>query len=390
MNCNKEKFKRLGDYIQEVDVRNRDLQCSNLLGLSIAKVFIPSIANTVGTDFRPYKIVKHNQFAYVPVTSRNGDKITVALYDGQEDCIISQAYTSFEVKDVNELLPEYLMMWFRRPEFDRYARFKSHGSAREVFDWEEMCNVMMPIPDPDEQQRIVDQYNAIQKRIENNKQTISKLENTAQAIYRKMFVDDIDPENLPDGWELKSVNELSKSVRGVTYSSGDLLLDKDEIIKNGILVIRGNNIENSQFVEDDNVAFIPKSLVTEDKYVRKGEIVMTMSSGSPAHIGKCFFAGRDLGCVYGAFLNKFVPNEGCEYLLFLHFISDIFKIQVKKNANGCGIDNLNLGHFDEIFIPFNQDQLECFNSSVAPLFKHIANLESENIANSKLLLLLNL
>lgn len=214
MSYKSDSYKRLGDYIQEVDIRNRDLQCTKLLGLSIAKTFIPSIANTVGTDFRPYKIVKHNQFAYVPVTSRNGDKITVALYDGEEDCIISQAYISFEIKDTSKLLPEYLMIWFRRPEFDRYARFKSHGSAREVFDWEEMCNVLMPIPDIKEQKRIVDQYNAIQNRIETNKQTIVKLEETAQTIYRKMLVDDIAPENLPKGWSSTTVGELCPIITG--------------------------------------------------------------------------------------------------------------------------------------------------------------------------------
>lgn len=157
--------KRLGDYIRQVDVRNRDLAVENLLGLSIAKQFISSIANTIGTDMSNYKVVKPRQFGYVPVTSRNGDKITIALYNGKEPCIISQAYVVFEVKDETELLPEYLMMWFRRPEFDRYVRFKSHGSAREIFEWEEMCEVMLPVPPIEEQRKIVAEYQAIEKRI---------------------------------------------------------------------------------------------------------------------------------------------------------------------------------------------------------------------------------
>ena len=148
-------MKRLGDYIRQVDVRNRDLAVDNLLGLSISKQFIPSIANTIGTDMANYKVVQPRQFGYVPVTSRNGDKITVALYDGDKPCIISQAYIVFEVTDTDQLLPEYLMMWFRRPEFDRYARFKSHGSAREVFEWDEMCDVMLPVPSIEEQRKIV-------------------------------------------------------------------------------------------------------------------------------------------------------------------------------------------------------------------------------------------
>lgn len=213
-------YKRLGDYIRQVDVRNRDLAVSRLLGLSIAKRFIPSIANIIGTDMANYKIVKPRQFGYVPVTSRNGEKITIALYESDTPCIISQAYEVFEVIDEGKLLPEYLMMWFRRPEFDRYARFKSHGSAREVFEWEEMCDVMLPVPPIEKQRQIVAEYQAIERRIENNRRLIAALEDTARTIYRKMFVDDIDPENLPEGWRMGTIGDM------MTVSSGKTITDK--------------------------------------------------------------------------------------------------------------------------------------------------------------------
>jgi len=138
-------YKKLGPFIREVKVKNSDLQVDKLLGVSITKEFIPSIANTVGTDMSKYKIVHQNQFAYGPVTSRNGDKISVALLQ-EEACIISTSYTVFEIVDQQKLLPEYLMMWFRRPEFDRYARYMSHGSVREIFGWDEMCDVELPVP----------------------------------------------------------------------------------------------------------------------------------------------------------------------------------------------------------------------------------------------------
>jgi type I restriction enzyme S subunit len=202
-------YKRLGDYIRTVDVRNRDLAVEKLLGLSISKDFIGSIANTIGTDMSTYKVVSPRQFGYGPVTSRNGDKITIAFYTGEGNAIISQAYTVFEVIPDSQLLPEYLMLWFRRPEFDRYARFKSHGSAREVFDWDEMCDVMLPVPPIEEQRRIVAEYQAIEQRIENNRCLITKLEETAQTIYRKMFVDDIDVENLPEGWLMGTIDKLA-------------------------------------------------------------------------------------------------------------------------------------------------------------------------------------
>ena len=184
-------YKKLGPYIQVVNERNSNLNGNILLGVSIRKCFMPSIANTIGTDMSTYKLIKKNQFAYGPVTSRNGDKISVAILEDYDNALVSQAYVVFEIIDTNELDPEYLMMWFRRPEFDRYARFKSHGSAREIFDWSEMCDTELPIPSIEKQREIVKEYNTIVNRIALNEKLIQKLEETAQAIYMKQQ----NPEN---------------------------------------------------------------------------------------------------------------------------------------------------------------------------------------------------
>lgn len=159
------EYKKLGQYIRTVDIRNTDLVSMNLLGVSVKKQFIPSIANTVGTDFKKYKVVKKGQFTYIPDTSRRGDKIGIALLENYEIGIVSNIYTVFEIIDTNQLMPEYLMLWFSRPEFDRYARFKSHGSVREIFDWDEMCNVELPVPDIEKQRKIVKAYQTITDRI---------------------------------------------------------------------------------------------------------------------------------------------------------------------------------------------------------------------------------
>ena len=215
-------YKRLGDYIQEVNIRNKDLKQYPLLGVSIKKEMIISIANTVGTDMSTYKIIQKNQFAYGPVTSRNGDKISIAL-SNEEQALLSQAYVVFETN--NPLLPEYLMMWFRRPEFDRYARYKSHGSAREIFDWQEMSEVMLPIPSVEKQQEIVNEYHTIQKRINLNYQLINKLEETAQAIYKQWFVEGIDLQNLPVGWKTKVLSEIASIKGGKRLPKGEELND---------------------------------------------------------------------------------------------------------------------------------------------------------------------
>lgn len=180
-------YKKLGPYIRAV-VKKNDLEVHLLLGVSVSKEFIPSIANTIGTDMSRYKVVRKNQFAYGPVTSRNSDKVSIALL-AERECIISTSYTVFEIINEEQLLPEYLMMWFRRPEFDRYARFKSHGSVRELFGWDEMCDVELPIPSIEKQREIVKEYQTVVDRIRLNERMKEKLEEAAHATYKQWFVD---------------------------------------------------------------------------------------------------------------------------------------------------------------------------------------------------------
>lgn len=205
-------YKTLGNYIQLVDTRNRDLTITNLLGVSIEKKFIPSIANIVGTDLSSYKVVRTGQFAYGPVTSRNGEKISIAYLDG-EDCIISSSYSVFEVTNKAVLDPEYLMLWFSRPEFDRYARYKSHGSVREIFGWNELCMVELPVPEIDEQKKIVKAYKTITDRITLKKQINDNLEASLTATFKKMFLEDDSVE-----FTTKKLYELTKTIdnRGKT------------------------------------------------------------------------------------------------------------------------------------------------------------------------------
>ena len=274
MELNKTDYKRLGDYIREVDVRNRDLKVTKLLGVSVSKEFMSSIANTIGTDMSTYKIVKYKQFVYIADTSRRGDKIAIALLTDNENAIVSQAYTVFEVIDDNRLLPEYLMMWFRRPEFDRYARFHSHGSAREIFDWDEMCDVILPIPPIERQQEIVSEYETLSHRIELNNKMISRLEETAQTLYRKMFVDGIDKENLPDGWRMGTLGDYSPLKPGFAF--------KSEWWQNyGIPVIKISSI-NNHIISKNNCDFVDYSriILAKDFQAKYGDIVIAMTGAT--------------------------------------------------------------------------------------------------------------
>ena len=208
----KEGYRLLGDFIQPVDERNRDLKVDYLLGVSISKQFIPSIANIVGTDLSSYKIVRTGQFAYGPVTSRNGEKISIALLQ-DKDCIISSSYTVFEVTDNERLDPEYLMLWFIRPEFDRYTRYMSHGSVREIFDWDELCKVELPVPSIEKQRGIVKAYNTITDRIELKRKINDNLEAAALSIYKCFFVDYIPFDgSQPSSWKEVTVDDIASDV----------------------------------------------------------------------------------------------------------------------------------------------------------------------------------
>lgn len=274
MELNKTDYKRLGDYIREVDVRNRDLKVTKLLGVSVSKEFMSSIANTIGTDMSTYKIVKYKQFVYIADTSRRGDKIAIALLTDNENAIVSQAYTVFEVIDDNRLLPEYLMMWFRRPEFDRYARFHSHGSAREIFDWDEMCDVILPIPPIERQREIVSEYETLSRRIELNNKMISRLEETAQTLYRKMFVDGIDKENLPDGWRMGTLGDLVEIIDGDRSKNYP---KEDELDLNGhCLFLNTRNVTKNGFNYDKNffISYHKDSILKKGK-LKRHDIVFT-------------------------------------------------------------------------------------------------------------------
>ena len=322
----------MGDYIREVDVRNRDLKVTKLLGVSISKEFMPSIANTIGTNMSSYKVVEPWQFAYGPVTSRNGDKVSIALYKDGEKAIVSQAYTIFEVTNKLELLPEYLMMWFRRSEFDRYARFMSHGSAREIFSWEEMCDIELPVPPIDQQRKIVAEYNAIQQRIKLNEQIIVKLEETAQAIYRKMFVDGIEKNNLPEGWRMGTIKDFCKEMTsGGTpsrthneyWNSKDYRWLKTGEVQNNIVLDTEEYI-SAKGLKNSSAKIIPSGTITMAMY----------GGGTVSNI---------------AYLNcETTTNQACCNMIcnnkmdaaYLYFHLRYKQNEIKRLANGGAQENL--------------------------------------------------
>lgn len=272
-------YKRIGDYIELVDERNTDLSIDLLLGLTVEKRFIPSVANTVGTNMKNYKIIRKNQFACSTMQVRRDKKMPVAILKDFEKAIISQAYPVFQVVDESILDPDYLMMWFTREEFDRQATFHAVGGVRGSLEWEDFLNFELPIPSIEKQQEIVKEYNTVTNRIKLNEQLNQKLEETAQALYKHWFVDfefpntegkpykssggemvyneELDKE-IPKGWEVKSLSEIAEISAG-----GDRpKVFSEQKTKENKIPIFSNGVTNNGLYGFTNKANYPKDSIT--------------------------------------------------------------------------------------------------------------------------------
>lgn len=178
----------LGDLIEPCSENNSGefYELESVKGISILKCFIETKANMEGVSLKPYILVKPKSFAYVPTTSRNGGKITIAYNQTSDAYIVSSSYQVFKVKDNCRLLPDYLHIWVQREEFDRYARFNSWGSAREVFSFSDMCNISLKLPSPEVQQKAVDAYKALQANLSAYIDGLEDLKTTCQAYIEKL------------------------------------------------------------------------------------------------------------------------------------------------------------------------------------------------------------
>ncbi len=399
----KSNYKRLGPHIQEVNIRNSDLLVDRLLGVSIKKILIPSIANTVGTDMSKYKVVRKGQFGYGPVTSRNGDKISIALLEDYDSAIISQSYKVFEIIDKTKLLPEYLMMWFRRPEFDRYARFMSHGSTRETFDWDEMCDTELPIPSIEKQQEIIKEYNTITNRIALNEQLNQKLEETAQALYKHWFVDfefpneegkpynssggklvyneELDKE-IPEGWQVLPISQFCD----VTFSKR---IYQSEYVENGVPFYRskeiilkkdGERISNELYISKNRY----KELTNKFGSITKGDILLTAvgTIGISYLIStKDYFYFKD----GNLFWFKNFKKKGYNKLLYEWMQTQLFKDTIEEITFGSTQKVITttavylLNHVSP-----DKKVLEQFNSLIGIIHEYIEHLRNQSSALNKL------
>lgn len=353
------EYKRLGDYIREVNVRNKDLEATKLVGLTIDKAFIPSVANVIGTDLSNYKVIRKEQFACSLMQVSRDGKMPVAMFE-EDEAIMSPAYPMFEVIDKTVLMPQYLMMWFSRSEFDREASYYAVGGVRGSLTWEDFCNMKLPIPSITRQREIVSEYETLTNRIRLNNQMIQHLEATAQALYRKTFVENIDKENLPEGWRMGTLSELAiitmgQSPDGETYNTnGD-----------GTIFYQGRTDFGRRF---------PKARVyttSPTRFAKEGDVLLSVR----APVGDINIAPHNC-CIGRGLASLRCKTDAQGYLYYqLQDLAGVFNVSDDEGTIFGSINKDDLYNI-EIVIPKNED-ISLFESQVSIIDIEIKLRDSE-------------
>ena len=279
----KSNYDILGNHIRLIDTRNRESITDRVLGINIDKFFMPSVANVIGTDLSKYKLITKGKFACNPMHVGRDERLPVALYDEEEPAIVSPAYFMFEVIDNSILNEDYLMMWFRRPEFDRICWLHTDGSVRGGITWDDICRLELPIPPIEKQLEIVNSYKAITERIALKQKINDNLLASMEAILDKYYTDafgdtklsQISEFPIPDDWKIYQLSDLAECQSGYAFY-------KDGYNDDGIRIVDLGNINrNAEFIQAKTDKYILPERVSAQKYDKfrlyKNDLVMVMT-----------------------------------------------------------------------------------------------------------------
>lgn len=335
------RYEPIRKYIHLTDNRNSDLSVTNLVGLTIEKRYIPSVANVIGTDLSKYKVIKQGQFACSLMQVSRDGKMPVAMYKG-EPSIMSPAYPIFEVNDENELMPEYLHMYLSRPEFDREAVFRAVGGVRGSLDWEDFLDMKMPIPSIEEQRKIVAEYQAVEQRIENNNRLIKTLEDTAQAIFYKYF------PNYREG-KMK-LGELFEPQRGKNIIIGTCIAGNVPVIAAGLQPAAYHNQSNTEAP------------------------VITISA-SGANAGYVRLNRQKVWASDCSFIDK----KQYEYIYFAYTCLKLMQEKIYMMQEGTGQPHIYPNHINSIELAhIEENEIKSYDNRVKSLYETIFIAQEEN------------
>lgn len=358
----KQNYKKLGEIVELIDERNKSLVSTEVLGISIDKEFMPSVANTIGTDLSNYKLISKNIFACNPMHVGRDERLPVSLYLRDKPALVSPAYFMFRIKDENEVMPEFLMLLFKRDEFDRNCWFRTDGSVRGGITWEDICEIRLPVPDIKEQQKIVDTYNVITKRIQ-IKQKINEniLKNgimivqncVGNAIYSNQTDSEIEEikNNLPENQKLMTIKEFCRNTKSGSTPSRT----ENVYWKNGnIPWLKSGEVHNNITVETEEYITEKATEETSAKILPKNTVLMAMYGVTAGEVGYLAIEASTNQAICGMICNSI---EDAAYLYFALLQN---QNEISSLANGGAQNNLSKELIEnlKLLVPENISKLK--------------------------------
>lgn len=378
-------FQRIGDFITVIDYRNTDGLVNKLMGISIDKCYIPSVANVIGTDLKNYKIIHKGQFACSLMQVSRDQRIPIAMYTDETPAIMSPAYVMFEVDKTDEILPEYMELWFRRAEFDREASFYAVGGVRGSLDWEDFCNMELPVPSINEQRKIVHDYQVVTDRIALLRKINDNLETQAKNIYKSWF-EDYRPFNgdRPSKWTETTIGELAKEVvcgktpptEDANNYGGNVPFITIPDMHGSVYTVKTERTLSEKGVSTQSNKTLPENSICVSCIATVGLVCLTAEPSQTNQQINSIICKQDISPFY-VYLKMTTLTEHLKAL----------------GAGGSATLNVNKTLFSEIKILYpDRETVSAFHSIVNPMFStiRINQLEIEKLTQIAMLIMTNL
>lgn len=353
-------YRKLGEIVELIDERNKALESSEVLGISIDKEFMPSVANTIGTDLSNYKLLRMNTFACNPMHVGRDERLPVSLYKKDIPAIVSPAYFMFRVKDENKVLPDFLMLIFKRDDFDRNCWFRTDGSVRGGITWNDICEIELPVPDLKEQEKIVNTYNAITKRIQLKQKINENLEKTAQYLFENVFKHELQKEEISFTDVIDLLGGGTPSTAEKAYWSGNIPFFAPADIDKSVYCFKTEKTLTEEGLDNCSSKLYPKNTTF---VTCRGTVGKLALAGTPMAMNQSCYALKD---------------KNGQYPFFTYSFAKFTVSKLKNKASGAVFSALVTKDFEmeKVFNP-NLEKMKEYETKSSSIFKNISSNEKE-------------
>jgi type I restriction enzyme S subunit len=339
------KYEALGNHLRFVDTRNVDMAAGRLLGISIDKYFMPSVANVIGTDLSSYKFISKGQFACNPMHVGRDERLPIALYTEENPAIVSPAYFLFQIIDEHLLLPEYLMMWFRRAEFDHICWRKTDGSVRGGITWDDFCEITLPVPSLEKQESMVKSYRTVADRILLKRRINDNLEATGLTLFKKFFIMQLSSAGYSD----LPLYNCAEYINGTSF-------EPDEYSTEGLPIVKIAELKNG--ITPDTQFFIGNK---DNKYLIDNHDILFSWSGNPDTSIDTFIwpHGKAILNQHTFKMDWHLNGYAYTYFLLKYYKPEFAK--AAKNKQTTGLGHVTVKDLQRLTVPYCKSAVKKYN-----------------------------